>query len=288
MRGSSSSRRSAPSWRSAGSSERASATSCSTAQRLVCLAWKVSCSATPKRAQHVPARRASPASSCVARAEQLVGVEVDPARVELDVAGVREPGPDQRPHRVQALQDPRPVIGEVLVERVEPAALRGGAVQLLHERRRPACGWRPSAGHRARVAVQVRHARRWAARGSGRSRPGRASGRRRPPRRPGACRPGPARAGWRRRTRARRARRRARSSATATRCRGTAASTPARPRRRSAGGRARAASRTSAARRAERGERRPVAGDLERGREARVPGVGDVGRARPGPGCRPG
>ena len=32
------------------------------------------------------------------------------------------------------------LLGEVLVERVQAAALRGGAVQLLHERRRPACG----------------------------------------------------------------------------------------------------------------------------------------------------
>ena len=35
---------------------RTSATSCSIAQRLVCLPWKVSCSATPKHAQHAPAR----------------------------------------------------------------------------------------------------------------------------------------------------------------------------------------------------------------------------------------
>jgi hypothetical protein len=72
----------------------------------------------------------------VARAEQLVGVEVDPARVQLDVAGVREAGADQRPYRVQALQDPGELLGEVLVERVELAALGGGAVQLLYERRR--------------------------------------------------------------------------------------------------------------------------------------------------------
>ena len=60
--------------------------------------------------------------------------------MQLDVPGVREPGADQRPHRVQALQDPRELLGEVLVERVEPAALGGGAVQLLHERRRPGAG----------------------------------------------------------------------------------------------------------------------------------------------------
>ena len=73
-----------------------------------------------------------------ARAEQRVGVQVDLAGVDLDVAGVRQPGADQCPHRVQALQDPRPVIGEVLVDGVELAALGGGAVQLLHEDRRPA------------------------------------------------------------------------------------------------------------------------------------------------------
>src|ERR1700716_1860827 len=49
MRGSSSSRRSAASCRSAGSSGSDKATSCSIAQRLVCSAWSVSCSATPKQ-----------------------------------------------------------------------------------------------------------------------------------------------------------------------------------------------------------------------------------------------
>ena len=111
----------------------------SSAQRLVCLPWKVSWKATPK-VRSTWRRGSSPAQQLLARAEQLVGVEVDPARVQLDVAGVREPGPDQRPHRVQALQDPRELLGEVLVERVQPPALGGGAVQLLHERRRPRTG----------------------------------------------------------------------------------------------------------------------------------------------------
>ena len=80
-----------------------------------------------------------------ARAEQRLGVEVDGARVDLDVPGIRQPGPDQRPHRVQALKDRRPVVGQVLVDGVEPAALRGGAVQLLHEHRRPSLvRWRGS------------------------------------------------------------------------------------------------------------------------------------------------
>ena len=60
--------------------------------------------------------------------------------MQLDVPGVGQAGPDQRPHRVQALQDPRPVIGEVLVERVEPAALRGGALQLRGEQPAPGAG----------------------------------------------------------------------------------------------------------------------------------------------------
>ena len=54
--------------------------------------------------------------------------------------GVRQAGADQRPHRVQALQDLCPVVGEVLVDGVELAALRGGAVQLLHEHRRTVAG----------------------------------------------------------------------------------------------------------------------------------------------------
>ena len=73
----------------------------------------------------------------IARSEQRVRVEVHGAGVDLDVPGVRQARADQRPHRVQALEDRRPVVGEVLVDGVEPAALRGGAVQLLHEHRRP-------------------------------------------------------------------------------------------------------------------------------------------------------
>ena len=132
IRGSSSSRRSVGELRVARRRARAS---CSATQRLVCLAWKVSCSATPR--QRSTARRSSVAAlELRAWGEQLVGVEVDRARVDLDVPGVGEPGSDQRPHRVQPLQHQGEAVGEVLVERVEPAALRGGAVQLLDERRR--------------------------------------------------------------------------------------------------------------------------------------------------------
>ena len=113
--------------------------SCSIAQRLVCLAWSVSCSATPKQ------RRIARALECAggdrrARPEQRLRVEVDGAGVDLDVPGVGQPGADQRPHRVQALEHRRPVVGEVLVDGVEPAALRGSAVQLRHEHRGPAAG----------------------------------------------------------------------------------------------------------------------------------------------------
>jgi uncharacterized protein (DUF3084 family) len=93
-----------------------------------------------ERAQDVAARDRS-SEQVLSRAEQLVGLEVDPPRVQLDVAGVGEAGADQRPYRVQALQDPRELLGEVLVERVQASALGGGAVQLLHERRRAGgCG----------------------------------------------------------------------------------------------------------------------------------------------------
>jgi len=60
--------------------------------------------------------------------------------VQLDVPGIGEPRPDQRPHRVQALQDPGQLLRQVLIERIEAAALGGGAMQLLHERRRAAGG----------------------------------------------------------------------------------------------------------------------------------------------------
>ena len=76
----------------------------------------------------------------VARAEQRLGVEVDGPRVDLDVPGIGQAGADQRPHRIQALKDQRPVVGQVLVDGVEPPALRGRAVQLLHEHRRPTGG----------------------------------------------------------------------------------------------------------------------------------------------------
>ena len=111
--------------------------SCSIAQRLVCLACSVSWIATPKQRRIARCASRPPAMSR-ARAEQGLGVEVDRARVDLDVPGVRQAGADQRPHRVQALQDLCPVVGEILVDGVELAALRGGAVQLLHEHRRPA------------------------------------------------------------------------------------------------------------------------------------------------------
>ena len=75
MRGSSTSRRSIASCRSAGSSDSASLMSCSIVQRLVCLPWKVSWSATPK--QRSTAGRASrPGDDRLARAEEGVGVEL--------------------------------------------------------------------------------------------------------------------------------------------------------------------------------------------------------------------
>ena len=124
--------------------------SCSIAQRLVCLAWSVSCSATPK--QRRIARCSSwPGGDRGARSEQRVGVQVDGAGVDLDVTGVGQAGADQRPHRIQALKDQRPVVGEVLVDRVEAAALRGRAVQLLHEHRRPTGG---SGGGRHEVTAR--------------------------------------------------------------------------------------------------------------------------------------
>jgi len=76
----------------------------------------------------------------LARAQQRLGVEVDGAGVDLDVPGVRQAGADQRPHRVEALQDGGPVVRQLLVDGVELAALRGGSVQLLHEHRRPTAG----------------------------------------------------------------------------------------------------------------------------------------------------
>ena len=72
----------------------------------------------------------------LAGSEQRVGVEVDRPGVDLDVPGVRQAGADQRPHRVQALEDRRPVIGQVLVDGVELPSLGGRAVQLLNEHRR--------------------------------------------------------------------------------------------------------------------------------------------------------
>ena len=67
----------------------------------------------------------------LAGSEQRVGVEVDRPGVDLDVPGVRQARADQRPHRVQALEDRRPVIGQVLVDGVELPSLGGRAVQLL-------------------------------------------------------------------------------------------------------------------------------------------------------------
>ena len=82
--------------------------------------------------EHAPALERA-GQQLLARAEQRVGVEVDRAAGELDVRGVGEPGPDQRPHRVQALQDQRPVVREPLVDGVQAPALRGGAAQLAGE-----------------------------------------------------------------------------------------------------------------------------------------------------------
>ena len=64
------------------------------------------------------------------RAEQLVAVEVDGAAAQLDVPGLGEAGADQRPHREQPLEDQRPVVGQLAVDRVELAALRGRAGEL--------------------------------------------------------------------------------------------------------------------------------------------------------------
>ena len=75
-----------------------------------------------------------------ARPEQRLGVEVHGPRVDLDVPGIGQAGTDQSPHRIQPLEHHRPVVGQVLVHRIEPAALRGRPVQLLHEHRRPARG----------------------------------------------------------------------------------------------------------------------------------------------------
>jgi hypothetical protein len=83
----------------------------------------------------------------VPRPEQGLRVEVDGARVDLDVTRVGQPRTDQRPHRVQPLQHHRPVVGEVLVDGVEPAALRGRAVQLLDEQPRPRAGPFVGGGH---------------------------------------------------------------------------------------------------------------------------------------------
>ena len=91
-----------------------------------------------------------PGGDRLPRPEQRVGVQVHGPRVDLDVTGVGQAGSDQRPHRIQALKDQRPVIGQVLVDGVEPAALRGRAVQLLHEHRRPTGG--SSAGSHAVTA----------------------------------------------------------------------------------------------------------------------------------------
>ena len=78
-----------------------------------------------------------PGGDRLAGTEQPLGVEVDGAGVDLDVTGVRQPGTDQRPYRVQTLQHHRPVIRQVLIDGIEATALRGGAVQLLYEDRRP-------------------------------------------------------------------------------------------------------------------------------------------------------
>jgi hypothetical protein len=135
MRGSSSSLRSIASCRSAGSSDSESdvvldrpALGVLGVQRLV--------DRDAEAAQDPPLLEPA-RGDLLARAQQRLGVEVDRARVDLDVAGVGQAGADQRPYRVQALEDRRPVVGQLLVDGVELAALCGGAVQLLHERRRP-------------------------------------------------------------------------------------------------------------------------------------------------------
>ena len=76
----------------------------------------------------------------LARAEQGIGVEVDGAGVDFDVPWVRQPGAEQRPHGVQALEDLGPVVRQVLVDGIEPTALRGRAVQLMCEQPWPHTG----------------------------------------------------------------------------------------------------------------------------------------------------
>ena len=88
-----------------------------------------------------------PGGDHLPRPEQRLRVEVHSPRVDLDVTGVGQAGPDQRPHRIQPLKDKGPVVGEVLVDGVEPSALRGGAVQLLDEHRGAAAGGCRSGRH---------------------------------------------------------------------------------------------------------------------------------------------
>jgi hypothetical protein len=76
------------------------------------------------------AARERPGDDRVARAEQLVAVQVDGAAPQLDVPGLGEAGADQCPHREQALEDQRPVVGQLTVDRVELAALRGRPCEL--------------------------------------------------------------------------------------------------------------------------------------------------------------
>jgi hypothetical protein len=68
--------------------------------------------------------------------EQLVAVEVDGAAAQLDVAGLGEPGADERPDGEELLEDQRPAVGELAVERVELAALGGGPGELGGEAHR--------------------------------------------------------------------------------------------------------------------------------------------------------
>ena len=52
--------------------------------------------------------------------------------------GSDSPGPSSAHTGYSRWRIARPVIGDILIDGVQPSALSGGAVQLLHEYRRPA------------------------------------------------------------------------------------------------------------------------------------------------------
>ena len=129
IRGSSSNCRSTASWQSASSSASLSSVSRSDTHSLVCLACSTSWIPTPNVAR-IRCGLERPRDDLLAAAEQGVGVQVHGPGCQLDVAGVGEAGADHRPHREQPLQDQRPMIGQRLVDGLEPAALGDGAGEL--------------------------------------------------------------------------------------------------------------------------------------------------------------